>query len=66
MRKADMGVLSESNENKTTIEELSKSNICYSIEISNSIIPPWVISGICAAMNADETSFDSMYAQLCL
>ncbi|XP_078172669.1 uncharacterized protein LOC144566508 [Carex rostrata] len=61
MRKANMGVLSGSYENKTTIEELSNSNICNSIEISNSIIPPWVISGICAAMNADGTSFDSTF-----
>ncbi|XP_078157217.1 uncharacterized protein LOC144553023 isoform X1 [Carex rostrata] len=61
MRKADMVVLSGSNENTTTTEELSNSKSCYSIEISNSIIPPWVISGICAAMNADETSFDSIF-----
>lgn len=61
-----MVVLSGTNENRTTIEELSNSNICYSIEIINSIIPPWVISGICAAMTADGTSFDSMYGQLSL
>ncbi|KAJ3685887.1 hypothetical protein LUZ61_015051 [Rhynchospora tenuis] len=61
VRKADMMVLSESNENRTTIEDLSNSKICYSIEIRNSIIPPWVISGICAALNADGSSFDSIF-----
>jgi hypothetical protein len=66
MRKAEMVVLSGSSKERTTIEELSNSNICYSIEIINSIIPPWVICGICAAMIADGTSFDSMYGQLSL
>ncbi|KAJ4788495.1 Protein downstream neighbor of Son [Rhynchospora pubera] len=61
VRKADMVALSESNENRTITEDLSNSKICYSIEISNSIIPPWVISGVCAALNIDGLSFDIIF-----
>lgn len=37
----------------------SKGNLCCSIEIKDTILPPWVISGICAAMSSEEKSFES-------
>ncbi|KAI3931622.1 hypothetical protein MKW92_039762, partial [Papaver armeniacum] len=37
--------------------EGSVSGVCYSIEIKDTIIPPWTISGLCAAMGADGRSF---------
>jgi hypothetical protein len=33
-------------------------NICYSMEIKDSVLPPWVVSGVCTAMSSDARSFD--------
>ncbi|XP_066359474.1 uncharacterized protein [Miscanthus floridulus] len=33
-------------------------NICYSMEVKDAVLPPWVVSGLCAAMSLDATSFD--------
>lgn len=38
-------------------------NICYSMEIKDAVLPPWVVSGLCAAMSLDARSFDLTYAQ---
>jgi len=38
-------------------------NICYSMEVKDAVLPPWVVSGLCAAMSLDATSFDLTYAQ---
>jgi hypothetical protein len=35
-------------------------NMCYSMEIKDVVLPPWVVSGVCAAMSADADSFDVM------
>ncbi|XP_072987433.1 uncharacterized protein [Typha latifolia] len=40
----------------------SASGICYSIEIKDTVLPPWVVCGICAAMSSDGKSFDSIFA----
>ncbi|KAL6643880.1 hypothetical protein ACP70R_018646 [Stipagrostis hirtigluma subsp. patula] len=59
MRRADMGLLSSSGfdaEVGSTIASVG--NICYSMEIKDEVLPPWVVSGICAAMSSDLTSFD--------
>ncbi|KAI3889282.1 hypothetical protein MKW92_005736 [Papaver armeniacum] len=41
--------------------EGSVSGVCYSIEIKDTIIPPWTISGLCAAMGADGRSFGASF-----
>lgn len=41
--------------------EGSVAGVCYSIEIKDTIIPPWTISGLCAAMGADGRSFGASF-----
>ncbi|XP_026449718.1 protein downstream neighbor of Son-like isoform X1 [Papaver somniferum] len=41
--------------------EGSVAGVCYSIEIKDAIIPPWTISGLCAAMGADGRSFGASF-----
>ncbi|KAJ3674800.1 hypothetical protein LUZ60_005416 [Juncus effusus] len=64
MRKAD-GLVDQENNNENGFElnnnNNNDKNMCYSIEISNSIIPPWVISGVCQALSMDGKSFDSIF-----
>ncbi|CAA7392089.1 unnamed protein product [Spirodela intermedia] len=33
----------------------------YSIEIKDAVLPPWVVSGLCAAMGARGSSFQSSF-----
>lgn len=40
---------------------LSSSGICYSIEIKDTLLPPWVVSGLCAAMGSDGRSFEASF-----
>ncbi|KAK1288706.1 hypothetical protein QJS10_CPB19g01274 [Acorus calamus] len=37
------------------------SGICYSIEIKDNIIPPWTISGVCAAMGSEGRTFEANF-----
>lgn len=32
-------------------------NVCYSMEIKDTVLPPWVVSGLCAAMSSDARGF---------
>ncbi|MCL7039476.1 hypothetical protein MKW94_013217 [Papaver nudicaule] len=41
--------------------EGSPSGVCYSIEVKDTIIPPWTISGLCAAMGVDGRSFGASF-----
>lgn len=36
----------------------SASGFCYSIEIKDSYLPPWIISSICNCLDSDENSYD--------
>ncbi|GJN35554.1 hypothetical protein PR202_gb24342 [Eleusine coracana subsp. coracana] len=60
MRKADMGLFSSGGFDTDLGSALASSsgNICYSMEIKDMILPPWVVSGICSAMSLDARSFD--------
>jgi protein downstream neighbor of Son len=40
----------------------SSGNMCYSMEIKDAVLPPWVVSGICSAMSFDARSFDLRYS----
>ncbi|XP_006664217.1 uncharacterized protein LOC102705772 isoform X2 [Oryza brachyantha] len=60
MRKADIGLASsgfDAEEPGSTFTSVT-GNICYSMEIKDPVLPPWVVSGICAAMCCDANSFD--------
>uniref|UniRef100_A0A0E0MPQ8 Uncharacterized protein n=1 Tax=Oryza punctata TaxID=4537 RepID=A0A0E0MPQ8_ORYPU len=60
MRKADIGLVSggfDAEEPGSTFASVT-GNICYSMEIKDPVLPPWVVSGICAAMSSDANSFD--------
>ncbi|KAF0892880.1 hypothetical protein E2562_018662 [Oryza meyeriana var. granulata] len=64
MRKADIGLASsgfDAEEPGSTFTSVP-GNICYSMEIKDPVLPPWVVSGICAAMSCDANSFDLMMA----
>uniref|UniRef100_A0A0E0FE62 Protein downstream neighbor of Son n=1 Tax=Oryza meridionalis TaxID=40149 RepID=A0A0E0FE62_9ORYZ len=64
MRKADIGLVSggfDAGEPGSTFASVT-GNICYSMEIKDPVLPPWVVSGICAAMSSDANSFDLMMA----
>ena len=32
--------------------------MCYSMEIKDAALPPWVVSGVCAVMTSDTDRFD--------
>lgn len=46
-----------------TISGSSARGICYSIEIKDTVLPPWIVCGICAAMSSDGRSFESTYVK---
>ncbi|RLN30802.1 protein downstream neighbor of Son [Panicum miliaceum] len=60
MRRADMGLLSSGGFDTEPGSAFASTagNICYSMEIKDPILPPWVVSGVCAAMSSDARSFD--------
>ncbi|KAL2533456.1 hypothetical protein Adt_06807 [Abeliophyllum distichum] len=39
----------------------SSAGICYSIEIKDAYIPPWVISGVCNVMQSNGTDFEASF-----
>jgi hypothetical protein len=64
MRKADMGLFSSDGFDTELGSVIpSSGNICYSMEIKDAVLPPWVVSGICSAMSFDARSFDLRYSQ---
>lgn len=63
MKRAD-GVPSSSGSGAEGAEATLESSgiaMCYSIEIKDTILPPWIVAGICAAMSSDEKSFKSNF-----
>ncbi|KAF8762977.1 hypothetical protein HU200_008824 [Digitaria exilis] len=60
MRRADMGLLSSGGFDTEPGSAFASTvgNICYSMEIKDVVLPPWVVSGVCAAMSSDTRSFD--------
>ncbi|CAM0147279.1 unnamed protein product [Urochloa decumbens] len=64
MRRADMGLLSSAGFDTEPGSAFASTagNICYSMEIKDPVLPPWVVSGVCAAMSSDARSFDLMIA----
>lgn len=41
----------------------SSAGICYSVEIKDVYLPPWLISGVCNAMQSNGTDFEARYAK---
>ncbi|KAM3271578.1 hypothetical protein ACQJBY_042025 [Aegilops geniculata] len=66
MRKADNGLASSSVFDDGGEPGLAASDpplvaggsMCYSMEIKDAVLPPWVVSGVCAAMTSDTDCFD--------
>ncbi|XBH67035.1 hypothetical protein VPH35_095478 [Triticum aestivum] len=65
MRKADSGlasssVLDDAGEPGSAASDppLAAGSVCYSMEIKDAALPPWVVSGVCAAMTSDTDRFD--------
>ncbi|XP_044946323.1 uncharacterized protein LOC123395396 [Hordeum vulgare subsp. vulgare] len=66
MRKADSGLASSSvsdgaGEPGSAASDpppLAAGSMCYSMEIKDAALPPWVVSGVCAAMVSDADRFD--------
>ncbi|KAF7024037.1 hypothetical protein CFC21_036451 [Triticum aestivum] len=60
MRKADTGLSSSTglDGEPGSVFAPPPGNMCYSMEIKDVVIPPWVASGICAAMSSDTDRFD--------
>ncbi|TVU48961.1 hypothetical protein EJB05_00248 [Eragrostis curvula] len=60
MRRADMGLFSSGGFDTELGSAIASStgNTCYSMEIKDAALPPWVVSGICSAMSSDAKSFD--------
>lgn len=44
----------------------SSTGICYSIEIRDAYLPPWVICGICNAMRSNGGDFQARYPNFSL
>ncbi|XP_066356736.1 uncharacterized protein [Miscanthus floridulus] len=60
MRRADMGLLSSGgfDTEQGSAFASTTGNICFSMEVKDAVLLPWVVSGLCAAMSLDATSFD--------
>ncbi|OVA02371.1 Donson [Macleaya cordata] len=41
--------------------EDSAAGVCYSIEIKDTVLPPWTVCGLCAAMGMDGRSFEASF-----
>ncbi|KNA18589.1 hypothetical protein SOVF_069190, partial [Spinacia oleracea] len=39
----------------------SKSSVCYSIEVKDAYLPPWIICSLCAAMGSEGRSFEASF-----
>lgn len=39
----------------------SSDGICYSIEIRDTFLPPWIICGICSLMGSEGKDFEARY-----
>ncbi|GAA0186744.1 hypothetical protein LIER_34032 [Lithospermum erythrorhizon] len=39
----------------------ASSNICYSIEIKDAYLPPWIICNVCEAIGADGNTFEASF-----
>lgn len=66
-RKADMVISSSSGSDTDDIGTFSGSSLgglCYCIEIKDTILPPWVVCGVSAAMSSEGRSFLSTYILL--
>ncbi|KAJ8513878.1 hypothetical protein OPV22_004312 [Ensete ventricosum] len=64
IRKADMVIPSSRGSDTEDLETISGSSargLCYSIEIKDTVLPPWIVCGICAAMSSDGRSFESIF-----
>lgn len=57
MRRADMSSGGFDTEQGSAFASTA-GNVCYSMEVKDAVLPPWVVSGLCAAMSLDATSFD--------
>ena len=51
----------ESSRKDAEIAQGSTEGLCYSIEIKDSILPPWVISSICLLMSSEGRKFEARY-----
>lgn len=40
---------------------VGSTNVSYAVEIKEGFLPPWVISGICAAIGANEENFEASF-----
>ncbi|XP_028066211.1 uncharacterized protein LOC114269153 isoform X3 [Camellia sinensis] len=45
-------------------DESSSSGFCYSIEIKDAYLPPWVISSFCEAMCSEGMSFEASFGDM--
>ncbi|CAA0818777.1 Unknown protein [Striga hermonthica] len=48
--------------NKDSEPKSSSAGICYSVEIKDTYLPPWVISGICNAMKCNGGDFQASFS----
>ncbi|KAF8403417.1 hypothetical protein HHK36_011520 [Tetracentron sinense] len=39
----------------------SQAGVCYSIEIKDTFLPPWIICGVCAAMSSEGRNFEASF-----
>ncbi|XP_021776028.1 protein downstream neighbor of son homolog isoform X2 [Chenopodium quinoa] len=39
----------------------SKTGVCYSIEVKDAYLPPWIISSLCAVMGSEGRSFEACF-----
>ncbi|KAG6506100.1 hypothetical protein ZIOFF_031415 [Zingiber officinale] len=61
IRKADMIFTSSSGSNTSDTEMTPGfGGLCFSVELKDTIIPPWVVYGVWSAMSAGGTSFQSL------
>ncbi|CAI9097535.1 OLC1v1033987C1 [Oldenlandia corymbosa var. corymbosa] len=65
VRRADQLHLSSKDLNgEVELARGSSPGICYSVEIKDTYLPPWVVTSVCSAMASDGKSFEARYAHL--
>ncbi|XP_010263111.1 PREDICTED: protein downstream neighbor of Son [Nelumbo nucifera] len=61
MKRVDTVSCRGSNMEEGNFCQDSRTGFCYSIEVKDTFLPPWIISGICAAMGSEGRSFEASF-----
>ncbi|XP_017244417.1 uncharacterized protein LOC108216227 [Daucus carota subsp. sativus] len=62
VRRADHVAVPSEKKMPGELNQGAASGFCYSIEIKDSYLPPWIISSICDILDSEENSYESSFS----